>query len=119
MRENWGRERPDRVYDLGIVILECDENQQQERSCACEQTRMVNIGQSYGGLPVYFIRWNPDAYKPKDAKKRQEVIAKGYKLCGDLLGLRRGYINYQWLWYRRFTCILMAGRHYMMLIGMW
>lgn len=53
-----GRERPDRVYDMGdkIVILECDENQHQERSCACEQTRMVNIGQSYGGVPVYFIR---------------------------------------------------------------
>lgn len=34
---------------------------------------------------MYFIRWNPDAYKPKDSKKRQEVIAKRYKLCGDLL----------------------------------
>lgn len=34
---------------------------------------------------MYFVRWNPDAYKPKDAKKRQELIAKRYKLCGDLL----------------------------------
>jgi len=56
-----GKERPDRVYDFGdkIVILECDEYQHRDRQCLCEQTRMVNIGQSFGGIPVYFIRWNP------------------------------------------------------------
>ena len=59
-----GKERPDRVFDFGdkIVILECDEHQHRDRQCLCEQTRMVNISQSYGGLPVYFIRWNPDNY---------------------------------------------------------
>jgi hypothetical protein len=82
-----GLERPDRVYDLidKIIILECDENQHQDRNCSCEQTRMVNIGQSYGGIPVYFIRWNPDSYKPKISNKRQEILPKRYKLCGDLL----------------------------------
>ena len=61
-----GLERPDRVYDFGdkIVILECDEHQHRERNCLCEQTRMINIGQSFGGVPVYFIRWNPDNYIP-------------------------------------------------------
>ena len=49
----------------------------------CEQTRMVNIGQSFGGLPVYFIRWNPDDYSSD--KKEPELLAKRHKLVGDLL----------------------------------
>jgi hypothetical protein len=75
------------VYDFGdkIVILECDEHQHQERACACEQTRMVNIGQSFGGIPVYFIRWNPDDYSPENSRKKPEDIKKRYKLVGDLL----------------------------------
>ena len=82
-----GKERPDRVYDLGdkIVILECDENQHQDRQCLCEQTRMVNIGQTFGGLPVYFIRWNPDDYSPENERKMPEDLAKRYKLVGDLI----------------------------------
>lgn len=66
-----GKERPDRVFDFNdkIVILECDENQHKERNCVCEQTRMINISQSFGGLPVYFIRWNPDKYKSRKKKK--------------------------------------------------
>jgi hypothetical protein len=86
-----GKERPDRVYDLKdkIIILECDENQHKERNCTCEQTRMVNIGQMYGGTPVYFIRWNPDKYKTDDKNddkiKDNEDIKKRYKLVGDLI----------------------------------
>jgi hypothetical protein len=64
-----GKERPDRVFDFGdkIVIMECDEHAHRDRPCLCEQTRMVNIGQAYGGIPVYFIRWNPDVYAGGDA----------------------------------------------------
>ena len=82
-----GKERPDRVYDFGdkIIILECDENQHQDRQCVCEQTRMVNIGQSFGGIPVYFIRWNPDDYNPKNDNKNPEEISKRYKLVGNLI----------------------------------
>ena len=82
-----GKERPDRVYDFGdkIVILECDEHQHQDRQCLCEQTRMVNIGQSFGGIPVYFIRWNPDDYSPESDRKSPEEIAKRHKLVGDLI----------------------------------
>jgi len=64
-----GKERPDRVFDFGdkIVVMECDEHAHRDRPCLCEQTRMVNIGQAYGGMPVYFIRWNPDVYAGGDA----------------------------------------------------
>ena len=82
-----GTERPDRVYDLGdkILVLECDENQHQDRACLCEQTRMVNIGQSFGGIPVYFIRFNPDDYSPENDRKNLEELNKRYKLLGDLI----------------------------------
>jgi hypothetical protein len=82
-----GKERPDRIFDFGdkIVILECDEHQHRDRACVCEQTRMINIGQSFGGLPVYFIRWNPDDYSPENHKKDPELLPKRYKLVGDLI----------------------------------
>jgi hypothetical protein len=82
-----GKERPDRVYDFNnkIVIIECDEHQHRDRQCLCEQTRMINIGQSFGGLPVYFIRWNPDDYSPENNKKNPEQLAKRHKLVSDLI----------------------------------
>jgi hypothetical protein len=81
-----GLERPDRVYDLidKIIILECDEHQHKNRNCTCEQTRMVNIGQSFGGTPVYFIRFNPDDYISLN-NKQVENIQKRYKLLGELI----------------------------------
>ncbi len=80
-----GKERPDRVIDLGdkILIIECDENQHRERACSCEQARMVNIAQSFGGVPVYFIRWNPDNYKT--GKKTQTSLKQRYSLLSELL----------------------------------
>jgi hypothetical protein len=82
-----GKERPDRIYDLGdkILIAECDERQHMDRPCECEQTRMVNIGQSFGGIPVYFLRWNPDAYSPASSRKSPESLEKRNKLLGDLI----------------------------------
>jgi hypothetical protein len=82
-----GKERPDRIYEFEdkIIILECDENQHKERACECEQSRMINIGQSFGGIPIYFIRWNPDKYKPKYKEHKQESINNRHKLCGDLI----------------------------------
>lgn len=46
---------------------------------------MVNIGQSYGGTPVYFIRWNPDNYIGKNPEKEPELINKRYKEVGDFI----------------------------------
>lgn len=82
-----GLERPDRVYDFKdkIVILECDEDQHDSRPCVCEQSRMVNIGQMFGGLPVYFIRWNPDKYITKNASLPCEPVSARHKLVGDYM----------------------------------
>jgi hypothetical protein len=104
-----GKERPDRVYDFGdkVIILECDENQHKDRNCVCEQVRMVNISQTFGGMPVYFIRWNPDEYKPKNSKKKVEPITKRHKLCADLIldikenrvGLPKALVSVIYLYY--------------------
>jgi hypothetical protein len=85
-----GKERPDRVFDFDdkIVIVECDEHQHQERQCECEQTRMVNISQSYGGVPVYFIRWNPDNYVSNDNKLPEPVQRRHLTLAKYLEDIR-------------------------------
>jgi len=82
-----GKERPDRIYDFSdkIVILECDENQHKDREETCEITRMKNIGQMFGGMPVYFIRWNPDTYKPEIPGIGLESIKDRHKLVADYL----------------------------------
>jgi len=68
---NCGRERPDFVFDQGthIIILEVDEDQHKGYQCLCEQTRMVNITQSFGGIPVFWIRYNPDDFKLPNKSK--------------------------------------------------
>jgi hypothetical protein len=53
--------------------------------CNCEQARMVNIGQSFGGIPVYFIRWNPDNYAPENSRKNPEIVKKRHILVGDYI----------------------------------
>ena len=66
--------RPDRVYHLGthIVIVEIDEKQHKsynncgytkEEKIKGENKRMFSISQSFDGLSVIFIRYNPDNYK--------------------------------------------------------
>ena len=46
---------------------------------------MVNIGQSFGGTPVYFIRWNPDEYSPRNENKIPEPLTKRYKFVRDVI----------------------------------
>ncbi len=63
-----GKERPDFVFDCGthIVILEVDEDQHSGYQCLCEQTRMINITQGFGGMRIFWIRFNPDSFKLPD-----------------------------------------------------
>ena len=81
--------RPDFVYHLGshVLIIEVDEHQHKSyKSCAgeddlegrmrTEERRMMMIFQSFEGLPVTFIRYNPDGYMGDkvDESKRKEVL---------------------------------------------
>jgi hypothetical protein len=71
-----GRERPDFVFkfDDHIVILEVDENQHTTYPQECEKIRMFNITQSFGGVPVFWIRYNPDDFKTSGAKKKSKIV---------------------------------------------
>ncbi len=70
-----GRERADFVFDFGdhIIILEVDENQHKSYPEECEKIRMFNITQSCGGIPVFWIRYNPDDFKVKNAKRKCNI----------------------------------------------
>ncbi len=63
--------RPDFIIDLGsiCIILEVDENQHRSYPCECEEKRMMQIYQDFGGVPLVFIRYNPDDYKDNNGKK--------------------------------------------------
>lgn len=56
--------RPDFLFDANthFVVVECDEEQHRQYDERCEVVRMYNIYQSLG-LPVHFIRYNPDKFK--------------------------------------------------------
>jgi hypothetical protein len=73
-----GKERPDFVFDFGyyIVILEVDEHQHHSYPEECERIRMFNMTQSYGGVPVFWIRYNPDDFKPRDKKTKTDISQK-------------------------------------------
>lgn len=64
-RECGGAYRPDFVFETQthVVILEVDEHQHAQKGYSCDNRRMVDIFNAYGGTPVYFIRFNPDSYR--------------------------------------------------------
>jgi hypothetical protein len=65
-----GRERPDFQIDCGshFVYVEVDEHQHRSYACECEQTRMINVVHARG-MPVRWIRYNPDCYEPTKGQR--------------------------------------------------
>ena len=65
-----GKERPDILIPAGThyVDVETDEHQHKAYATECEITRMFNIANHT--LPVFFVRYNPDEYKPAQGVKR-------------------------------------------------
>jgi hypothetical protein len=74
-----GRERPDFQFDCEthFVYLEVDEHQHDTYACECEQTRMINLVE-VRGMPVRWIRYNPDMYESLKGQ-RQVIIEKREK----------------------------------------
>ncbi len=81
IEDGCSRRRPDFVFNLGSVILivENDENQHKSRTCECEQTRMIQIHQEFNGLPVHFIRFNPDRYECLNKSEDQTPLIERHK----------------------------------------
>jgi hypothetical protein len=108
------RRRPDFVYHCGthIVIVEVDENQHKGYLCTAygddqegkmkgEAIRMYEVGQCFDGLPVLFLRYNPDAYKAKKKaalSERQDTLVKWVKYCLEkqdwMVGFKVKYLFY-------------------------
>jgi hypothetical protein len=76
-----GRERPDFQIDCGshFVYVEVDEHQHSSYACECEQTRMINLVE-VRGMPVRFIRYNPDYYQPIKGQRALKQEQKEKKL---------------------------------------
>lgn len=79
------KRRPDIVINVNthFVIIEIDENQHISKKC--EESRMVEIWNSLG-LPVVFIRYNPDSFTDKSGNKsnirkniREDILIKWIK----------------------------------------
>jgi len=76
------RYRPDFIFECPthVIVFEVDEYQHSRYECSCEQIRMINLCQDFGGTPVVFIRFNPDSYKikgksiPGSINKRSRVV---------------------------------------------
>ena len=76
-----GRERPDFQIDCGshYVYVEVDDHQHQSYACECEQGRMVNLVH-VRGMPVRWIRYNPDVYEPMDGQRKVKIEKREKKL---------------------------------------
>jgi hypothetical protein len=76
-----GRERPDYQFDCGthFVYVEVDEHQHRSYACECEQTRMINLVEARG-MPVRFIRYNPDVYEPVKGQRKVKLEQREKKL---------------------------------------
>ena len=76
-----GRERPDFQIDCEthFVYLEVDEHQHNSYACECEQTRMINLVEARG-IPVRFIRYNPDSYEPTKGQPKVKLEQREKKM---------------------------------------
>ncbi len=79
-----GTYRPDFVYECadGVTILEFDEQMHSNRNQRCELVRMWEVSHGYDGRHVFWIRFNPDAFKvagktlTTSRKNREAVLLK-------------------------------------------
>ena len=87
------RFRPDAVvhFEHFIVIIEIDEDQHKGYEQSCEKTRMMQLHQEYKGLPVVFIRFNPDNYKIRLDNGEKKVMRPGAHRLTQLLDLVRRF----------------------------
>lgn len=76
-----GRERPDFQIDCitHFVYVEVDEHQHDTYACECEQTRMINLVE-VRGMPVRWIRYNPDIYESRKGQRQVKLEQREKKL---------------------------------------
>ena len=94
-------------YDFGThkLYIEVDENQHKSYCEVGEINRMKNIYMDDGGIPVIFIRYNPDNYqingKKQDTcqKKREVELVKWIKYYQQFENIQGYNLSVQYLFY--------------------
>ena len=79
-----GLYRVDFVFDVQhrVVAVEFDERMHSDRDRRCELVRMGRVTLGYGGRPVHWVRFNPDAFsvggvnRRTGAKEREAVLLR-------------------------------------------
>jgi hypothetical protein len=64
--------------------VECDEDQHKYNNPECEFSRMINLTQSYH-TPVYWIRFNPDAYVGKQQYNLNQRLSHLGKVVNEAI----------------------------------
>ena len=74
----YGNSRPDWLWVLPDrwIVLECDESQHSGKQYSCERRRELQICNVAGGLPVHFIRINPDTFRTGSKSSRVKVAGE-------------------------------------------
>ena len=99
-----GRHRVDFGWEWneGRLMLEFDEEKHASYPKRCELERMVKVTLGHGGLPVFWIRYNPDKYKVcgktfnTSREEREEVLLKMLK---DMIGYAADYDHFMTICY--------------------
>jgi hypothetical protein len=93
-----GKYRPDFVYewDEGVLILEYDEFQHKDLIKRCELVRQAEVSMGFGGKPIMWFRFNPDAFKVEGTTMRTSKETREALLL-DILRKHMGNENYDFL----------------------
>ena len=69
-------------FEADVLLLEYDEQMHADREKRCELVRQAEVSMGYGGMPVHWIRYNPDKFKNGGvlqavaSKERESVLLK-------------------------------------------
>ena len=94
-------------YDFGThkLYIEVDENQHKSYCELGEINRMKNIYMNDGGIPVIFLRYNPDNYQINGKKqnipqqKREFELIKWVKYYQNIDNIQGFHLSVQYLYY--------------------
>ena len=86
-----GKYRVDFTFEgpVKVVLLECDEYQHSHYDKHCELVRQAQVSLGFGGLPVHWIRYNPDTFKLNNFTRkttddeREHILLRQLQLAFD------------------------------------
>lgn len=81
-----GRYRPDFTFECAghVVVLEVDELEHARPGYECDNRRMLDVYNAYGGTPVVFVRYNPDTPTFDDKKRKFTAQRRKQVLLSEL-----------------------------------